>query len=136
MPLYDIQCEAGHRSERFIPLENFSDPIVCDCGRSARRSISAPMFSVDNTGYTCPITGDWIGSKTAHKENLAKHGCRVLESGETDQARRVRQEQDQKLDKAIEDTVERTIESWDSGKKEALHNELVNGKLDLTVERL
>lgn len=136
MPLYDIECSAGHKSERFIPLANFSDPIICDCGESARRSISAPMFSVDNTGYTCPITGDWIGSKTAHKENLAKHGCRVLESGETDQAQRVRQEQDQKLDKTIEDTVERTIESWDSGKKEALHNELVNGKLDLQVSRL
>jgi len=136
MPLYELKCCAGHKSERFIPLANFSDPIICDCGQSARRSISAPMFSVDNTGYTCPVTGDWIGSKTAHKENLAKHGCRVLEAGETDQARRVRQEQDQKLDKAIENTVERTIESWDSGKKEALHNELVNGKLDLTVERL
>lgn len=136
MPLYDIQCEAGHRSEKFIPLKNFSDPIVCDCGQSARRSISAPMFSVDNTGYNCPVTGEWVGSKSAHRENLAKHGCRILETGETEQAKAARAEKDRQLDKAIEDTVERTIESWDSGKKEALHNELVNGKLDLTIERL
>lgn len=136
MPMYDLLCANGHKSERHIPLAEFEAPIVCDCGAAAHRVISAPMFTVDHTGYNCPITGDWIGSRRAHKENLAKHGCRVLEAGETDQARRVRQEQDQKLDKAIENTVERTIESWGSGKKEALHNELVNGKLDLTVERL
>lgn len=135
MPLYELKCCAGHRSERFIPLANFSDPIICDCGQSARRSISAPMFSVDNTGYTCPVTGDWIGSKAAHRENLAKHGCRVLETGETEQVKARRLEEDRRLDKAIEDTVEKTIESWDSGKKESLHNELVNGKLDLQVSR-
>ena len=135
MPLYDIICDAGHRSERFIPLENFEAPIICSCQLPARRVISAPMFTVDSTGYHCPITGDWIGSKSAHRENLAKHGCRVLETGETEEASRRKKEADESLDRAIEDTVEKTIESWDSAKKEQLSNELINGKLDLAVAR-
>lgn len=135
MPLYDIVCDSGHRSERFIPLEKFSDPIQCTCGLPARRAISAPMFTVDNVGYTCPVTGDWIGSKAQHRENLAKHDCRVLESGEHEANSRRRAEDDAKLDKLIEDHVEKQIESFSSEKKEQLHNELVNGKADLDVVR-
>ena len=135
MPLYDFQCSNGHKFERIVPLKDFEAPIFCDCNALAERLISAPMFSVDTTGYNCPITGDWIGSKHQHRENLAKHGCRVLETGETEAAAAFRKAEDEKLDKALDETVERTIEALPSAKKEQLHNELVNGKLDLNVAR-
>lgn len=135
MPLYDFRCEANHTFERFVPLEKFSDPQSCACGAPATRLISAPMFSVDHTGYTCPITGDWIGSKYQHQENLAKHGCRVLETGEKEAAAAYRACEDAKLDKLLEDHVEREFEAMPSAKQEQLHNELVNGKLDLSVDR-
>lgn len=135
MPLYDIRCDQGHRFERMIPLEKFSEPIECACGSPARRLISAPRFSVESVDYTCPITGKWIGSKRAHEDNLAQHGCRVLETGEKELNDSRRQQEEAKFDQAIEDTVERTIESWDSSKREALHNELVNGANDLAVTR-
>ncbi|HEY6018995.1 MAG TPA: hypothetical protein VIY48_03615, partial [Candidatus Paceibacterota bacterium] len=64
-------------------MAKFEEEIKCACGSPARRVISAPLFSVDQTGYDCPITGKWISSKREHRENLAQHGCRVLEDGET-----------------------------------------------------
>jgi len=135
MPLYDIRCEAGHQFERVIPLADFDAEIVCTCGARAFRLISTPMFTVDHTGYSCPVTGKWIGSKAQHRENLARTGSRVLETGEKELNEKRRAEVDAQLEKSIEDTVEKTIDSWDSAKKETLHNELVNGKLDLAVER-
>jgi hypothetical protein len=135
MPLYDIKCSEGHVTEVFIPLEKFDRPVICGCNAPAERLISAPMFTVDSTAYTCPITGDWIASKHQHRENLAKHGCRVLETGEKELAAQRRIEADARLDKTIEDHVEREFEALPSAKKETLSNELLNGKLDLAVTR-
>lgn len=135
MPLYDIRCTEGHVSEAFIPLEKFEEPIFCACHSPAQRLISAPMFTVEGVGYNCPISGKWIGSKREHRENLAQHDCRVLETGETELSRQARKRSDDQLDKAIEDTVEREFEAMPSAKKEQLSNELVNGKLDLAVTR-
>lgn len=136
MPLYDIQCSrSGETFERFIPLANFEESITCACHSPARRLISTPLFTVDHTGYDCPVTGKWVGSKSEHRENLRQTGCRVLESGETEAAKRRAAESEAEFDRKIEDTVEREIESYSSDKKEQLHNELVNGKLDLSVER-
>ena len=135
MPLYDLRCEQGHRFERMIPLAEFEAPQLCGCNSPAQRLISAPMFTVDQTGYTCPVSGDWISSKHQHRENLSKHNCRVLETGETEAAAAYRAKQDAILDKTIEDSVERQIETFSSDKKEQLHNELINGKLDLAVDR-
>lgn len=135
MPLYDIRCETGHKSERFIPLVKFAEPIVCACGSPASRVISAPMFAVDHTDYNCPVTGDHISSLSAHRDNLAKHGCRVLETGEREQFVARTAAAEAAMEKSLDETVEKTIDSWPSDKKETLHNELVNGKLDLSVER-
>jgi putative FmdB family regulatory protein len=136
MPLYDIRCsKSGKIFERFIKLEKFSEPIECACGAPANRVISSPLFSVDKTGYNCPVTGRWIGSKREHQENLKRTGCRVLEDGETKAAAEIRRKREEAFDKKIEDTVEKEFESYSSDKKEQLHNELVNGKLDLVVER-
>lgn len=136
MPLYDIRCNrSGSKFERFIPLANFEEPIICACHSPATRLISTPLFSVDKTDYACPVSGKRIGSKREHQENLKQQDCRVLEPGESDQAAKRREADDRALDKAIENTVEREIESYSSAKREQLANELVNGKLDLNVER-
>jgi hypothetical protein len=136
MPLYDIRCSrSGEVFERMIPLAFFSDPIKCGCGAVASRVISTPLFTVDATEYDCPVTGSRIGSKRQHEENLKRHGCRVLEAGETESAAKRRERDDLELDRKVEETVEREIESWSSDKKEQLSNELLNGQLDLAVER-
>lgn len=135
MPLYDFRCTSGHKFERVVPLANFSDPQNCTCGAPANRLISAPMFSVENVGYDCPITGKWIASKKEHRENLAQHGCRVLETGEKEAQIARRQADDLALDKAVEATVEKEIEAMPSAKRETLYNELTRQGLDATVVR-
>lgn len=135
MPLYNYICPDHGEFDQFAPLADYQKSALCHCGKTSPRGLSVPHFTVDNVGYNCPITGEWVGSKRAHQENLAKHGCRVLETGETNSAATFRQKEDAKLDKLIEDHVEREIEALPSDKKEQLHNELVNGKLDLAVAR-
>lgn len=135
MPLYDFQCEDGHKFERVVSLKDFEVPQFCDCQKPARRLISSPLFSVDKTDYQCPVTGKHISSLREHRENLARTGCRVLETGEKELNEKRRKEADEAFDKKVEDTVEREIDSYSSHKKEQLHNELVNGKLDAVIER-
>lgn len=135
MPLYDFDCPQGHRFERFVPLANFSEEQKCSCGEVAQRRISAPMFSVENVGYDCPITGKWIGSKAEHRENLAQHGCRVLETGEKEAVVARRKAEDEAFDKAVEATVEKEIEAMPSDKREKLYSELTRQGLDAQVVR-
>lgn len=136
MPLYDIRCEkTGACFERFIKLEDFKAPINCACGARANRLISSPLFTVDNTSYTCPVTGRYISSKRDHRENLLRTNSRVLETGEKELNERHRQAVEEAFDKKIEETVEREIDSYSSDRKEQLHNELVNGGLDAVIER-
>lgn len=134
MPLYDCICAQGHKFERMIPLANFEDPIICACQQSATRVISPIRFSVENVGYDCPITGEWIGSKRQHENNLAKHGCRVYEAGETEQAKKAKAQADAEFERQIDETVEKEFEALPSAKKEALATELTAG-VDLGYSR-
>jgi len=134
MPYYDFQCPEGHKFELFVKLENFEDPQHCTCGNVAQRIISRPMILVENVDYSCPITGESIRSKRQHEENLKLHGCRVFETGEKESNEARRQQEDQILDRRIEETVERTIDQMPSDKKEKLANALSHGA-DIQVER-
>jgi hypothetical protein len=136
MPLYDIQCKAGHRSERHIKIENFSDPIICDCGEVASRCISAPriVWGGIDYSYDCPVTGKHITTKHAHEENLKRHGCRVLEGGEREYNQRQRAAEEAAFDRKVEESVERQIETMPSEKREQLAKELSTG-VDAVIER-
>jgi len=134
VPLYDFRCLDGHKFERFVKLEHFDDLQNCACGSPANRVISPVRFSVENIGYDCPITGEWIGSKRQHDENLAKHGCRVYEAGETEQAKKAKAQADAEFEKRLDETVEKEFESLPSAKKEALATELTAG-VDLGYSR-
>lgn len=134
MPLYDFLCAEGHKFERMVPLAEFETVQLCHCKAPADRVISAPMFHVENIGYSCPVTGAWINSRKAHADNLDRQNCRVLEPGETDAASRRRAADDAALDAKIERTVEVAIEAMPSEKKERLANELLSGA-DASIER-
>lgn len=135
MPLYDIKCSnTGAVFERHIKLADFAAPIFCACGAAASRVIATPMFSVDNTDYQCPITEKSIRSKRDHEENLKLHGCRVLETGETQATITRRAKEEAEFDRKIEETVEKEIASMSSDKRDQLAKELVHGA-DAIVER-
>ena len=133
MPLYDFYCKDGHHFEKMIPLADFGLPVACFCGLRADRLISAPMFSVDQTGYDCPITGKWIGSRHAHEENLKKHDKRVLETGEKDDFLRAKVRDEVEFEKKVDETVARAIDQMPSAKREKLYNEARHSMIE--VER-
>lgn len=137
MPLYDIRCmESGKSFERHIPLADFEKPIECACGAPAIRLISRVSLALSTVdyGYTCPVTGKEIIGKAAHEDNLKRHGCHVLETGEKEAAVRRREEADARLDREIEQTVEKAIDAMPSDKREVLGRELSSG-VDAAVVR-
>lgn len=135
MPLYEYKCPEGHTFTRFLPLASYREEQICEyCQKPAEKQLSAPAVLGDYPGYSCPITGTWIEGRRAHEENLRKHGCRVLESGETKQAQASAQRAEEILSDKIAETAEALVEQMPSAKREQLGRELSNGA-DVTVIR-
>lgn len=136
MPLYDYKCPDGHRFAVFTKIGDYKKERPCeDCGKTSIRFITgAPMVRGDLPGYNCPITNKWVEGRRQHEENLKKHGCRILEPGESQQAVAFRKQVDEQLEKSIEATAEEFVVSLDATKREQLAAELDNGA-DVTVGR-
>ena len=50
--VFDFECAAGHRSERFV--QDNTDSVPCDCGLPAARQLSAPAISLDGASGHFP----------------------------------------------------------------------------------
>lgn len=127
MPVYEYQCECGNRFDRYLPLVNYKDPQTCECGNIAAKRLSRPNIQGDSQGYDCPVTGKWIEGKKAHKDNLRRHGCHVLEAGEKSDVEKRRKQEELSLDKAVDSTVDEFIEKLPSKKREQLAREVAAG---------
>lgn len=127
MPLYDYQCDAGHRFDRIVKLQNLSEEQFCFCGRSASRVIRAPAVRGDYAGYDCPVTGKWIEGRKAHNENLKRHGCRVFERGEKEAAMKHHAREEAALDKSVDATVDEFVAKLPARKREQLFTEVQQG---------
>lgn len=129
MPIYSYKCPTCSRKrdvfKRLADLDRVENCL--NCGFAMNRQLSAPMVKGDYPGYACPITGKWIEGRRAHEENLKKHGCRVLESGETESAKRTWAAEDTALENAVESTVEEFVETLPTEKKERLAAEIQSG---------
>lgn len=136
MPLYLYRCQTCHsQSTVFKPLRELDREENCEtCKSSMERKICAPAVVADYAGYSCPISGKWVEGRRAHEENLKRNGCRVLESGETDQARSNRQQAESSLDREVESTVEQFWEALPSDGREQLASAVTSG-LDVAIER-
>jgi putative FmdB family regulatory protein len=136
MPMYDWKCDCGRLITVYRKLGQYKDPVTCDiCGGSAERVLSAPkVFVQGDVCYTCPITGKPITSAKAHRENLAQHGCRVLESGEREAVTKRREAEDQQLEERISETAAAFVEALPPESREQLGREIESG-LDCTVIR-
>lgn len=57
--------------------------------------------------YECPVTGKWVDGRYAHRENLKRTGCRLLEPGEKEHnTKRGREYVEAKLDAAVDKAVD------------------------------
>ena len=135
MPLYEYTCPScGQYFTRVLPLSRYREPQNCACGAEAAKRISAPAVRGDYEAYDCPITGKRIEGRRAHEENLRRHGCRVLESGEIDRASSYRARSEAALEDMVAESAAEAVATLPAQKREKLEAELSNG-LDVQVTR-
>lgn len=110
MPTYDYSCPAcGYRDEFLRKLAQLETPLECPkCGEVMARQVSMPMVRGDYEAYDCPITGNRIEGRKAHQENLKRHGCRLLEPGETRDYIKATEKRQQDTEREVERIVEKT----------------------------
>ena len=65
-------------TREFIEIDVYAPPVPR----------AGPYIASDYGEYDCPITGKTIDGRREHRENLKQHNCRVLEPGETRDARK------------------------------------------------
>ena len=121
--------------QAFHPGENFDEwlawRLAADRGeiRSQMMTIIRPEF-----GYESPTTGNFITSDKARREDLAASGCIEYDPEmKTDQKRRIA-EQDAKLDKEFDQSIDKAIWALPPDKKAKLEAEMSSG-LDVDVVR-
>lgn len=137
MPVYDYRCATcGRGREVILRLAELDSAVVnCqNCQFPMNRQISAPAIVADYPGYTSPTTGRWIEGRQAHREELARTGCRVFESGEKEEFLRRKAQREREFDKAIDETADELLATMPSDKRDKLTAELDNG-LDVQVTR-
>jgi putative FmdB family regulatory protein len=136
MPVHDYKCATcAAKREVFLKIADLGSTVHCQrCGQPMLRQVSAPYVRGDYLGYECPVTGKWVEGRRAHEENLRVTGCRLLEPGESDAYRRKCQEDEQKLDKSLEETADRFIAELPTEKRDRLAAEMEGG-LTTTIER-
>ena len=133
--LYEYECVHGHRFERVLPVSKYDAPQTCECGAASRKILGVSMVVVQkDICYDSPIDGRPITSARARREDLRKNNCVEYDPEmRKDYDKRVERDQE-KLDKAMERTVEATIEKMPIRKRERLANAL-SGGADVTPQR-
>lgn len=79
MPLYRIKCESCGAVDEIVRKVAEYDELPSHCGLKMHRVICAPMVAPDIGEYQSIVTGEMIGSRSAHREHLKRH--RLIELG-------------------------------------------------------
>lgn len=135
MPMYDYKCGCGKEFTKLLKIADYQTPQMCNaCGQIAGRVIMPTAVRVDYPAYICPVTEKLIDGKRAHKENLARTGCRVLEPGEREASDKFRAKREAEFDSKVEATAAEFVTNLPTKKREQLAVELDSG-LDCSVTR-
>lgn len=118
-----------------MSLAEHTPDVLCDCGGAARQMVVAfTVWSRPDIYYTSPIDGRPITSEAARRDDLARNNCEPYDPGmKQDYQRRIK-EGEERLEKGLDDTVERVFDAMPSAKKEKLAAELSDG-LTVAPER-
>lgn len=135
MPLYTYSClGCGERFDRFMPLALYRQTVVHTCAGIGQKVILPPMVRGDLPPYTSPIDGRLIEGRRARMEDLRRNNCRPYEDGEKEYNERARTRENDRLDAAVDATVDREIALMPARKRELLEQEVRAGAT-CTVER-
>lgn len=135
MPVYEYRCQKGHKFDRYLSMADYREPQTCDCGAEAKKIFSRPMLNLDMQPwdrYISPATGEVITSYKERNEDMKKSGCVDYEPSLKANTTKHMNTEDAKLEKAMDETVEREIANMPSDKKEKLFNEVASSELEYT----
>ena len=79
MPIYEYRCHNDHKFDRFLPLERYNEPQICECGAETIKLLSASFVQPDMEAYLSPIDRSYVGSRSQHRKHMLEHG--VIEVG-------------------------------------------------------
>ena len=135
MPTYVLKCENGHQFDKYLPLKEYNDIQLCECGANAKRIMVPTMLSPDIANwdrYISPASGKLITSYKDRREDMKRTGCVDYEPSLKKEEATNKQEA--ALEKAIDETVDREIGKMSSSQLEKLGSELSHGA-DLSYTR-
>lgn len=81
-----------------------------------------PLIYGDLPSYQSPIDGRWIDGRVARREDLARSGSRPWEgmAAERKEATRIQQDSDRRMDRKLDETVNRSWAQLSERSKRAL----------------
>lgn len=90
MPIYPCECKAcGHYDEPWLPVSEYDKLPEC-CGQQMARVFTAPFVVEDMKPYKSPIDGQWVTTRSQHRDHMKKHD--VVEVGNEKLTRPARKE--------------------------------------------
>ena len=143
MPIYIYKCHnCSNKFEVIRAVKDHSPYELCQCGTLAGQFITAPMVIIPahmqatgGVNYRSPIDDKPITTMSQRREDLARNDCIEYDPEmKKDVDRRIKNEE-LKLDKAVDETVDREIQTMPARNREQLINELSKG-LTAEVTRL
>ena len=82
MPLYEYECSQGHRFDIVAPMTECRKRRKCECGKMAKRIITAPRQVMPDFEPFVDNTGTIIGGRASYREHLKRTGG--IELGKSD----------------------------------------------------
>jgi len=110
-----------------MPLALYRQTVLHTCAGIGQKVILPPMIRGDLPGYTSPIDGRWVEGRRARQEDLRRNSCRPYEPGEKQENERRRAQENVRLDRSIEESVEAAVHAMPSRKRELLEQEVCAG---------
>jgi len=130
MPLYTYECSNGHIFDRILKLKDYQQSQTCKCGLPAKRKIMPTMVNCDMQPwdrYISPVSGKPITSYKERREDMKSHDCVDYEPSMVKHQTNHMNDEEAKLEKAMDETVEKEILAMPLKKKEKLAAELSSG---------
>ena len=134
MPCYQYVCPNGHEFEKYLKMDDYKVPQTCECGEIGKKVFSPAMIVNSFESYESPIDGSVISTPAKRREDLARSGSIPYEPGMRQDADTLAKESEAKLEREMDNTVDRLLYEMPSRKREQLESELNSGA-DINYER-
>lgn len=109
MPLYTFTCNCGRRDTVFSKISERDAPRRCSCGEPMQRVFEAPSVIPPMPSYQSPVTGKWIDSPSARREDLKRSGSVEWDPGRRQDMKRRQDELSERAIRNVEASIDKTV---------------------------